>query len=257
MMVTRTETPLIMPEGKKKGCLLRRTAFGKVFAPMAEKVKLLEWDEIRRLVHRDRSNRRHIWYINDQDGVGSCGCEQTAKCIETLQAKAGQLRVPLNPLSIYNTTAHGRDNGSSLDENWEFARTRGCLPEAVWPRSKGWREDPPEELWDRFGKHFRLGEGYDIGSTQETATALIEQYVVGFGWDGHSCMLDHLFDENLAEYANSWDRTWGDEGFGTIRLRSINYGYGCLAARTATVCPQRVLDDIVEYAQQMGYANVG
>jgi hypothetical protein len=247
-MAIYTETPLSVPPGKKKGCLRRKTAFGKVFAPMAEKVEVLPWGEIRERIHEALSNRRHVKQILDQDGAGSCAAEKTAQAIMTTRVKAGQPHVLLNPWSIYNTTSGGRDNGSSIDENLEFARTRGCLPEAVWPRSKGWRKDPPRELWDRFGKHFRLEEVYDIGSTQETATALIEQNVVGFGWDGHACMMNALLHEDSAEYANSWG-DWGDEGFGTIRLRSVNYGYGCFAVRTATVCPQNVLDEIASYQE--------
>ncbi|NQU11866.1 hypothetical protein HQ590_13815 [bacterium] len=245
-----TETPLIVPPGKGKGCLYRASGYGKLFAPMGEQVKIATMDEIRERINPMLSTRPYVKTILDQGSVGSCAAEMTAQAIMTTRVKAGQQHVVLNPWSIYATTSGGRDRGSSIDDNLRFAQKFGCLPEAVWPRSKGWREKPPQELFDRFGIHFRLQEVYDVGSTLETATALTEQFVVGFGWDGHSSMLDDLLDEDTGEYANSWDESFGDNGFGRIKLRSINYGYGAIAVRTTTVCPRHVLDEIEAYFQE-------
>jgi len=246
------ESPLFLPAGKKAGCLYRTTGYGKVFAPMAERVKIATRAEIRERINPALSNRRYIPHIFDQNGDNSCAAEETALAIATTQVRQGGPFVLLNPLSMYAFTSGGRNAGSSILDNWAFARDRGCLPEAVWPRSKGWNAKAPQELWDRFGVHFRLGEVYDAGSALEVATALTEQCVVGFGYDigrdGHSCLLDHLLDEDTAEFANSWDETWDDEGFGRIKLRSINFGYGALAARTATICPGHILEEIAAYA---------
>ncbi len=256
-MVAHVETPLIPPPGKKLGCLERIAPFGKLFKPMAETVKVLSWDEIRDRIDPVLSNRPYVDARLDQDGVGSCAFEMTAGAVMTSRKKRGEQHVLLNPWSGYCYTSGGVDRGSNVDANMRFAKDSGILPMAVWPRSMGWRKKPPQELYDRFGVHFRPDEVYDIKNTREVATALIEQRVVGFGWQGHSCLLVELLDKDTALYANSWGADWGDDGFGVIKLRSINFGYGAHAVRTTTICPQSVYDDIAEYAHKMGYANVG
>jgi len=239
-----SETPLIAPPGKRKGCLRRTDSFGSRFKPMADQTRILSWEEIKHRMHSALSLRPFVRQILDQDGVGSCAAEAVTQAIMTTRVKAGQPHVLLNPWSIYQETSGGRDRGSNIGDNIAFATEQGCLPKAVWPRSKGWRTKPPQELWDRYGKHFRLDEVGEIGEAQETASALVDAFAIVFGWQGHSCMLDHLLDEDTAEYANSWKQTWGDEGFGKVYLRSINYGYGQFAVRTTTICPKRVLDEL-------------
>jgi hypothetical protein len=255
-MATHAETPLIVPPGKKKGCLLRKSTFGELFAPMQdqETVQPATWDEIRMRISPVLSSRPFVQKILDQDGVGSCATEVVAQAIRTTLRRMGQETVELNPWSIYAHTSGGVDRGSSLDANLDWASTFGCLPTLVWPRSKGWRVKPPQALFDQFGVHFRITEAYDIGSMLETATALTERCTVAFGWQGHACLLTELLDEWTAEYANSWHKSWGDEGFGTIKLRSINYGYGAWAVRSVTVPPASVLEEIKRYHAKW-YAN--
>jgi len=60
-------------------------------------------------------------------------------------------------------------------------------------------------------------------------------------------------DLDWGKYLNSWKETWGDKGRGMIRFRSINYGYGAVAARTTRICPDSVYREIEEYAAQQGY----
>ena len=256
-MVTHVETPLIIPEGKKLGCLERIAPFGKLFKPMSETVKVLSWDEIRDRIDPVLSLRPYVDHIFDQDGVGSCACEAATQAVQISRAKRGFPFVLLNPWSIYCYTSGGSDRGSNIDANLRFAQDNGILPMAVWPRSMGWRKKPPQKLYDRFGVHFRPDEVYDTSDTKQVATALTEQDAVPFGWQGHSCVLDHLLDDTFGEYANSWARTWGDKGFGKIKLRSIQFNYGAYGVRTTTVCPASVYEDIAEYARRMGYGNAG
>ena len=246
-MVTHAETPLVVPPGKKTGCLLRGTAFGRVFAPMAENVRILPWEEIRQRIDPALGFRPYLKVTLDQNSAGSCATESTSQGIMGTRVKRGGPHVTLNPWSMYQSTSGGRDNGSNIDDNLAFASKYGCLPEAVWPRSKGWRATPPQSLWEEFGQHFKVDEVYDIGSIQEVATALIEQYAVVYGWNGHSCLLTELLDEDTAEYKNSWGSDWGDDGYGKIKLRSINFGYGAWAVRTTTICPPEVIEAIRNY----------
>ena len=247
------ETPLILPAGKAKGALLRRqTSYGtlKGVDKLEDRIDVIpdrEWEELIRL---RLPMRPYVKSILDQDGAGSCATEQTAGVIMALRTftRPDEPHVLLNPWSMYAHTSGGRDNGSSLDENMRFAKDRGVLPDAVWPRAEHrWNEKAPQELWDKFGCYFRVDEVFDCASVAEVGTALLKGFFVGFGWRGHSCYLVDLLDSSTALYANSWG-DWGDEGFGIIRLNSINFGYGAFATRS--VVDSRGLDvsTMLEYA---------
>lgn len=222
---------LIIPEGKKAGCLPRKTRIGERCSLFGEQIKVIpqqEWSDLIGEVEL----RSFVTKIKDQDGVGSCATESTSQSIEIVRSFEGQPYVELNPWFIYHTTSGGSDSGSSIDENLEFVRANGVAPEDIWPRSKGWRAKPSAEAVEA-AKQFKIEEFYDITSIAEIGTALLLGFPVVFGWSGHSCVLTQLLDQSTAEYANSWAPTWGDQGFGKIKLSSINFQYGAFAVRTA------------------------
>ena len=159
----------------------------------------------------------------------SCATEAAAGAAMIVRATAGQSHVLLNPWSIYRVTSGGRDGGSNIDSNLAFARDTGILPEEYWPRSKGWRATPPSG-WEQMAAKYRIAEFYDCANSAEIGTALLLGFPVVFGWSGHSCVLTSLLSPTVAAYLNSWGN-WGDQGFGKIKLNSINYGYGAWALR--------------------------
>jgi hypothetical protein len=224
---------LIYPDGFKPGCNIRTFRPGTVCGLFSEKIPVIpvaEWGDLIGEVEL----RSCVTKIKDQNGYGSCATESTAQSDEIVRKLEGQEWVELNPLSIYHTTSHGRDQGSSIDENLAFARDYGICPESVWPRSKGWQVAPSAEAMEAAAA-FKIGEFYDIGSTAEAGTALLLGFAVVMGWQGHSVVLTELLSPTIAAYANSWGADWGDEGFGTIKLSSINFGYGMFAQRTAVI----------------------
>jgi hypothetical protein len=162
----------------------------------------------------------------------SCATESTSQALEIVRAFEGQDYVELNPWFMYHTTSGGRDNGSNIDTNLEFVRDKGVAPESIWPRSKGWRATPSADAVEA-AKLYRIEEFYDIATIEEIGTALLLGFPVVFGWQSHSCVLTQLLDTTTAEYANSWSPQWGDQGFGKIKLSSINFNYGAFAVRTA------------------------
>jgi hypothetical protein len=224
---------LIIPDGKKTGCQLRTTRPGQLCSLFAEKIPVIpvaQWGDLIGEVEL----RSCVTQVLDQDGVGSCATESTSQAVMIARKLEGQDFVLLNPWSIYATTSGGVDNGSSIDENLAFARDYGICPESVWPRSKGWRAKPHADAM-AVAKEYRIGEFYDLGTTAEIGTALLLGFPVVFGWQGHSCVLTQLLTTTVAEYCNSWAPTWGDEGFGQIKLSSVNFGYGAWALRTAII----------------------
>ena len=140
--------------------------------------------------------------------------------------------VRLNPYFGYHTTSHGRDNGSSIDENLEFARKYGIASQAVWPRSRGWRTEPSNEAKADALK-YRIAEFYDIASWEEFGSALLLGFPVVFGYSGHSVLATSLVDTGRFEYLNSWGQ-WGDEGYGVLQASKIYWPYGAFAIRTVT-----------------------
>jgi hypothetical protein len=201
---------------------------------LEERVKLIDRDKWQKYLDKlGRSLRDHVNQILDQDGAGSCATESTSQALMVRSDWKGQEFVLLNPWFMYHYTSGGVDRGSSIDENLEFARNQGVAPESVWPRSKGWRATPSAEA-TREARKYRIAEFLDVTSIDGVGTALLNQLPVVFGWSGHSCVLTRLLSPTTAEYANSWGN-WGDQGFGEIRLSSINFRYGAFAVCSTTV----------------------
>jgi len=224
---------LIIPEGKKTGCLPRVSKVGELCDKLEDRMEVIpqsEWGDW--IGNGDLDLGEHVDNILDQNGVGSCATESTAQGIMICRSLQGLPHVLLNPWSMYCFTSGGRDGGSNIDTNLDHARRIGILPMDVWPRSKGWRSKPSDDLMDKEASKYRIHEFFDCATIDEVGTALIRGMPVVFGWSGHSCILTDLLDRNNARYANSWHESWGDNGFGTVRLSAINFGYGAFAVRT-------------------------
>ncbi len=221
-------------EGRIAGCLPRISKPGEWCSFASERIKIIprsEWAE--RIADPSYKGLRSVVpVILDQDGVGSCATETAAQKIMTTRSFNGQPFVKLNPWFIYNTTSHGRDGGSSIDENLRFVQKYGCAPESVWPRSNGWRKRPSEEAKEA-AKQFMITEFFDIRNSEEFGSALLLGYAVAYGRRGHAITAVNLVDDNKIIYANSWG-DWGDKGFGEDKLSEVNYSYGAWAMRVAT-----------------------
>jgi hypothetical protein len=220
---------LIIPDGKATGCNPRITQYGECCKLLADEIEIIPRDKWGGLIGQVNL-RPFVNQILDQNGYGSCATESTTQGVQIARAVAGAPFVLLNPLSIYRVTSGGSDRGSSIDENLQFARDHGILPESYWPRSKGWRAAPPAD-WKSVAANYRIDEFFDVGTVEELGTALLRGFPVVFGWQGHSVIATRLLSATMFEYANSWG-DWGDEGFGTLSLDSVNWGYGAFAVKT-------------------------
>jgi len=199
----------------------------------ADSIKVIpsgEWDAAAKELGDDL--RRKVWVVLNQGQVGSCATESTAAATMISRSIVGAEQVLLNPLFIYHTTSGGRDAGSSIDDNLEFARDYGIAPESVWPRSKGWQAKPSEEAI-QVAKQYRIEEFYDISNINEFVSALLLGFPVVFGSNGHAVTaVQHMGRYPLI--LNSWG-DWEDHGFGQwCSYNAINWNYGAWALRVAT-----------------------
>jgi hypothetical protein len=225
---------LYVPRGKATGCNPRHHPFATRCPAFAEKFHAIPVGDWPELLKVRRSLRPSVSVILDQGKVGSCAFESTTQALHISRATKGLPFILLNPWSGYCFTGGTRNGGSSIDDNLEHARDVGILPESVWPRSKGFSRRPPKSLLDEHASQFQIEEFWDINTVEEIGTALLLGFPVVFGWSGHSCVFTDLLDVDTAEYCNSWSADWGDNGFGKLTLRSVNFKYGCFALRTVT-----------------------
>lgn len=218
------------PDGRFPGCLPRTSKPGELFPMASEGIQIIprsEWPKYTGKV----SLRPFVKVVLDQDGVGSCACESAAQAIMVARAVAGLPHVQLNPWFIYHHTSHGRDQGSSIDDNLAFIREYGCAPESVWPRSNGWRAKPSKEAYEA-AMEFRGFEAFDISNVNEMVSALLAGFAVDYGANGHSVLKVEHLDDRQGLDINSWDITWGDQGFGVwASYSAVNWAYGAWALR--------------------------
>lgn len=233
-----------------------------------------EWAELlRKRAEAGVANRSHIHDILNQRSIGSCAAEAANGSGMAGRSFSGQAHITMSPWFTYYTTSGGRDGGSSIDANLRELRDTGAVPMELWDRSHSFREKPPKHLYEDIAPKYRVDEFYDIQNTTEFGTALLLGMFPPFGWSGHSCFGVDLSDrktffgwlascspETLASvpyyvavqehmrnggdenalakwyfvYANSWDESWGDNGFGMLPLNSVNWNYGAWALRSVT-----------------------
>jgi hypothetical protein len=177
--------------------------------------------------------RKKVPICLDQNGYGSCATESCTGSVMLSRAVQGLDFVQLNPLYIYATTSHGRDQGSSIDENLEFVRENGIAPESVWPFSKGFKATPSAEAVNA-ARAYRIEEFYDITDVNQFVSALLTGFCVVFGANGHS-ILAVRHAGSYPEILNSWGTSWGDSGFGKwCSYNAIAWQYGAFAVRVAS-----------------------
>ncbi len=223
---------LIIPDGKVSGCLPRRSLAGQWCPLAADRITVSPQEEWAERIAETVGMRPHVHHIFDQDGVGSCARESTTGAVQIVLSLQGEPFRLLNPWSGYCRTSGGRDRGSGIDENLRDASTVGTLPMDIWPRSKGWQAKPTDELMREQGRRYLIDEWFDVTSINEVGSCLLMDIPVVFGWEGHSCVLVELLDQYRAVFVNSWDETWGDNGFGVIRLSEIDWRYGAFGVRS-------------------------
>lgn len=217
------------PEGRIPGCNDRKSQPGDLFPMAAEKVTLIDPADYAKYSGK-LSLRPLVTSVFDQNGAGSCATESSTGGVKIVRAGMGLPFVELNPWFIYHHTSGGVDRGSSIDENLEFLQKFGVAPASVWPRKNGWRAKPSQDAYDA-ALDFRVDEVFDVSTVQEFISCLVAGFAVVWGAKGHSVLKVEHRDKAGVDL-NSWDVTWGDNGFGAWAPYSqINWAYGAFAIR--------------------------
>jgi len=234
-------TPMIPPPGRKTGLLYRtdQPGDGSPFLRSAPGFRTIPKAEWKQWIEGGMNLSSQVWSVFDQNGAGSCAAESCNGGFKVIREIAGLKRVEFNPYAMYYTTSGGVDSGSTLQANLAHLRDRGAIPEAIWPRSKGWRAKPSNEAYEA-AKLYRIDEFYEVTTWDEFASALLQNWVIYWGYSGHAIVGVDLLNEDQFLYLNSWGR-WGqkspynkvvDYGFGVANRSQIMWGYGIYAFRT-------------------------
>ena len=242
------ETPIIAPPGYKRGLIL--PAGQDMFTPLLRDqpgftvIAQSDWPDY---IAAGANISSFPWYNLNQRSDGSCASETVVNTLMIVRAQANLPRVLGNPLGIYGRVNGGRDQGSSLEANLSFIRKYGMFPEDVWPRSKGWQAKPSDAAYEA-AYNYRLDEYFRVTNWNEFGTALLNGWVLQWGYRGHSITGCDLLNLEQFIYLNSWGN-WGTKtkystlpyGFGVANKSIIMWGYNVYAHRTPIIEPQEVL----------------
>lgn len=222
-----------IPDGRVAGCLPRKTRFGEICPLYSERLEVLSDAELK--AREGHYNLRQFTKVMlNQGNVGSCATEATAGAMMIQRAFSGMPHVTLNPWFIYYETSGGRDQGSSIDENLAFARSRGVCPMSVWGRDKGWKKRPSDEAF-REALKFKIEEFYDLVNIREAKSANALGYPVVYGARGHAVVKIFYGPGGSSLDLNSWGENWKDKGFGLwASYEDIDFRYGAFAVRVVT-----------------------
>lgn len=233
----------IMPPGRPRGVREVYSEPGKVCGLFSEQrnldvIPVEEWDEY---LEKSVDLQLNSKYIFDQDGVGSCGSEGKDACSEImLSVQSGEDPPLFNPFGTYFYVSGGRDQGSSLQDNVEFAKTRGSFREELHPRSLGWRQEPSEEA-KADALNYRWDEVYQVMNWEELGSANFQGFVGYCAYAGHAWAGIRPVNKSQYLWRNSWGEDWGNKGYGVINANRIQFQWGIFVVRTMLWVPEKKL----------------
>lgn len=234
----QTQVDHLISNGGACGCLPRKTEFGASPYASAAPIDLIPWEEMPDRIadqERNESSLEHIWKdsgigILNQNPLSYCWVFSAGMALMMERAIMGLPHVSLSPSSVGAPIVGYQNRGWYVEEALRGLINQGMASTDFVPATTtrandfkaGWRDDaakykvtawvelPPNNL-----------------QAQLTMLLLNRPLAVGLDWWGHSVCFLRALDRNprLAandpsrygtKYANSWDSTWGDNGWGIL-----------------------------------------
>ena len=189
----------------------------------------VEWkdriEEMTRKKQRIRDVLDHVKQpIKDQQQTNFCWAFCVVKAIEVARALQGQRYVELSPASIACKIKNFRNVGGWPGEATEFIHQHGVATAERWPVTAiDRRYDTREANAER--EMFTTPEWNRLPAVQlliKWMTLALNHIpdAVGLMWWGHAVLfLDPVVDRRGQfgiEFANSWNTTFGDKGYGVV-----------------------------------------
>lgn len=244
----------IIPPGMATGCLPRASKVGAWCPKASDRIEVIPESQVMErieILQQTKRNLRHqiakIGGAYNQDGVGSCACEAGEGAFKLLRAAEGQPFVQFNPWALYLRTGH-RDTGRSIDSILKALETEGAIPEELFPRYddrgrviNGWKDAPPERLYDTEAPRFRIHEWWDVERWEEIRTCLLgtPPKPVVFGHDNHAEVAFEALDRDNFAVLGSWGdyrypRPFEDvPGCHVMHRREIEWKFGAFSPVSA------------------------
>jgi hypothetical protein len=218
-------------------CLPRTSVYGS--QPFASAVSAdfpliprVEWKE--RIQEQDarKSSLKHVMIragvpILNQDGLPYCHAFSPTTAGMLQRAVQGLPFVPLSAGSVGGPATGYRKQGAAIEQDLKVISTLGIASTDFVPMMQvsrsGWKAGAAENALLH-----RCTQWNDMGGTgkmwDEIATRLLapvpQPVCVGLNWWGHAVTYVRMVilpDGRIGvEFANSWDVTWGDQGFGVL-----------------------------------------
>lgn len=211
----------------------------RTFANFEDTVDLIpktRWKElIEQLDQAGGGSDQLVTRIYYQGREGSCVANACSQAHEVRQAvQFGRDRVVhLSAISLYKRIGRSPNSGAMVDDGLEEMHERGILPldtpdnrrrfgDCVMPNTGFYTNFP--NGWEHTARLFRADEWTVVRSLEGMMTALLLQFPVVVGRQGHSiCYLRPMYRNGslITKYANSWHQSWGDGGFGYDSLSQM------------------------------------
>lgn len=182
-----------------------------------------EWDDHIRERERSHATLREYaqgmgLYVLNQARTNYCWVNAPTFCAMFARTLETGVATRFSPASAGARIKNFRNVGGWGSEAYDWFFEHGVNLQEHWPAneiSRAFNTAENQEL----ARHNRLREGYKLHSWQEVGSCLIAGIPVaaGYDWWLHEVtLMDLVLRTHDGIIANSWDVTWGDQGYGKL-----------------------------------------